>query len=86
MWLRAAPIVLFGFIGGSLAVPTPSSRRHVLERRSRFPRDWTQIGRPDPNELIQVHVGLRQKNLHNLESTSSLPLPPLEDLLTFSLP
>ena len=55
-------------LGTTLASPTLPVRQ-VVEKRSATPSAWQEVeGRPTPQQRFELSIGLRQSNLHRLES------------------
>jgi len=51
------------------AAPPSSGRRHMLhEKRDGEPHIWTKRERANPDHVLPIRIGLRQRNLENAES------------------
>ncbi|KAJ7624321.1 subtilisin-like protein [Mycena polygramma] len=65
-----APLVALAALSGfAAALPSPSSTHVLHEKRAVEPyvAGWIQARRLEPSKIIPLRVGLRQRNLHQLE-------------------
>ncbi|GAB7354905.1 hypothetical protein MBLNU459_g5537t1 [Dothideomycetes sp. NU459] len=67
MHLSTLTFLLTPFLGGVIAAPAASSHPYALKERHAVPNGWTSVSRASGNELINLKIGLKQKNQHLLE-------------------
>lgn len=59
--------LLVPFIGHSLAIPAIHSKSYTVKERHPVPNGWNAVTRPSPAHVIELQIGLKQRNQAELE-------------------
>jgi len=67
MYPLVATLALLASLGSVLAVPTSHLKYYRVKERHTVPAAWTAVSRPDPHRIINLQIGLKQRNMDKLE-------------------